>query len=57
MAAAPLVPANWELPSELRVRLGSTVGSQRIMKSDGHLLVVAHDVPDANEMTRRGILY
>lgn len=57
MAAAPLVPANWELPSELKNRLGSMVGSQRIMQSDGHLLVIAHDVPDANEMTRRGILY
>ncbi len=57
MATSPLVPANWQLPDHLRHRLGSSVGRQRLMISEGHILIVAHQVPTANETTRRGVLF
>ncbi|MEZ6134552.1 MAG: hypothetical protein R3C53_06555 [Pirellulaceae bacterium] len=57
MAQAPLVPATWQLPDYFRKRLGSTVGRQRFMEHDGHLLLVMHQVPLAGETTRRGVLF
>ena len=56
MASGPLVPPNWQLPSELRRRLGLSVGRQRIMEHEGHLVIVAHDVPSPGEDQRRGVL-
>lgn len=55
--AAPLVPSNWQLPEYFRGRLGSTVGKQRLMQFEDHLLIVAHRVPAADESTRRGVLF
>jgi hypothetical protein len=57
MSSPPLVPALWQLPDAFRRRLGNSVGRQRIMMDDGHLLIVAHEVPTANQPTRRGILF
>jgi hypothetical protein len=58
MAAPPLVPANWSsFPDEFRQRLGTTVGRQRTMVSDSELLIVAHEVPKADEVSRRGVLF
>ncbi len=58
MAQPPLIPANWtSFPDEFRSRLGSTVGRQRCMHAEGHLLIVAHYVPEPDEATRRGILF
>lgn len=58
MAQATLIPANWSsFPDEFRQRLGTTVGRQRCMQSEGHLLIVAHLVPEHDETTRRGILF
>lgn len=57
MAQAPLIPATWQLPDEFRQRLGSTVGRQRLMKAHSDLLIVAHHVPEPDEVGRRGILF
>lgn len=58
MVHTQLVPPNWSsFPDEFRNRLGTTVGRQRCMQSEGHLLIVAHLVPEHDEATRRGILF
>lgn len=57
MVQPPLVPVAWELPEDFRRRLGSTVGRQRAMHDEGHLLLVLHLVPEASEDTRRGVLF
>ena len=58
MVQALLVPSAWSsLPEEFRDRLGTTVGRQRCMRSEGQLLIVAHLVPEHDEASRRGILF
>ena len=58
MVQAPLIPANWtSFPDEFRNRLGTTVGRQRSMDAEGHLLIVAHLVPEHDEVSRRGVLF
>ena len=58
MPSKPLIPSNWaSFPDEFRNRLGSTVGRQRIMQSEQDLLVVAHQVPEHDELGRRGVLF
>lgn len=57
MAQPPLIPSTWQLPDELRVRLGTSVGRQRFMKADQDYLIVSHHVPEADEVHRRGILF
>jgi len=49
-----LLPADWDLPSSLRARLGHTVGRQRVMHEGGHLLIVVHRVPDPSVDERTG---
>jgi hypothetical protein len=53
------IPHNWtDFPEELRLRLGTYVGRQRFMSTpENHCLIVAHYVPDADEVGRRGILF
>lgn len=55
--AEPLLPAAWKVPQEFRERLGDDVGRQRLMESEGHLLLVLHSPPRADEHFRRGRLY
>ncbi len=57
MAHAPLIPNAWQVPDEFRRRLGSTVGRQRAMQSEGHLLLVLHLVPEADQDSRHGVLF
>jgi hypothetical protein len=56
MANPPLLPLTWNVPDVFRQRLGSTIGKQRTMEADGHLLLVVHQPPQAGENTRRGRL-
>lgn len=49
-----LLPPMWQLPEEFRQRMGSTAGRQRLMEADGHLLLVLHTVPGADDTTRAG---
>jgi hypothetical protein len=52
-----LVPAQWEIPQEFRLRLGDEVGRQRLMISDGHLLLILHAPALPGEFNRKGRLY
>jgi hypothetical protein len=54
MEKASLLPADWNIPVKLRDRLGSTAGRQRLLLEDGHLLLVLHAAPGADEIGRRG---
>lgn len=54
---APLLPATWEVPAEFRERLGETVGRQRLMSSEGHLLLVTHKPPKPDEDERQPRLF
>ena len=56
MAPAPLLPLTWNVPELFRQRLGTTVGKQRTMAADGHLLLVVHLPPAVDERSRRGRL-
>jgi hypothetical protein len=56
MPKSPLPPA-WELPPEIRTRLGEKLGRQRAMFSAGHLLLILHAPPRADENERIGHVY
>jgi Mg2+ and Co2+ transporter CorA len=53
MAKHSYVPKTWELPDAIRRRLGETVGRQRLMDEDGHLLLLLHEPPSAEDDERR----
>ncbi len=43
------IPKTWDLPGSIRRRLGATVGKQRLMNEDGHLLLLLHQPPRAED--------
>ncbi|MEX2306406.1 MAG: hypothetical protein WD738_02375 [Pirellulales bacterium] len=49
-----LLPADWTVPAHLRSRLGTIAGRQRVLHEDGHLLLVLHAPPGADDTHRRG---
>lgn len=49
MEKATYIPKTWDLPESIRKRLGATVGKQRLMNEDGHLLLLLHQVPRAED--------
>lgn len=49
MAKADYIPKTWDLPEAIRKRLGETVGKQRLMYEDGHMLVLLHQLPKAED--------
>ncbi len=48
------IPDSWDLPDSIRRRLGDSVGKQRIMDEDGHLLLLLHAPPTAADDEVRG---
>ena len=54
MKPASILPAVWDVPQIFRDRLGSSVGRQRTMEADGHLLVVLHAPPKHGDDKREG---
>lgn len=52
-----VVPKLWNLPEALRNRLGREAGPQRAMLEEGHLLLILHQLPEAEEPTRRAALF
>jgi hypothetical protein len=56
MPKSPL-PPSWELPAEIRSRLGEKLGRQRAMFAAGHLLLILHAPPRADENERVGHVY
>jgi len=55
MAVRSLLPPAWNVPSLFRERLGDSVGKQRLMQAERHLLLVLHGPPknDSNERVGR----
>jgi Mg2+ and Co2+ transporter CorA len=53
MTAKSSLPSLWELPEELRSRLGQRAGRQRVLSAAGHLLLVLHAPPKSNVARRR----
>lgn len=53
----PLIPSGWQIPDALRHRLGDSVGRQRVMEAEGHLLVILHEPPAGLETTRIGRIF
>jgi hypothetical protein len=49
-----ILPADWEIPASLRGRLGTAAGRQRVLEEEGHLILVLHAPPSADEVGRRG---
>ena len=54
MTDSTSLPAEWEIPQVFRDRLGDQVGRQRTMEAQGHLLLVLHEPPEAEQDERRG---
>jgi hypothetical protein len=55
---AMIIPPTWNLPEAIRTRLGqSTVGRQRAIVEDGHLLLVLHKPPGPDDRNREGALF
>ena len=52
-----VIPSEWSIPQEIRIRLGSSVGRQRPMLADGHLLLVTHAPPKPEDHGRVGRLF
>ena len=49
MEKAIYIPKTWDLPETIRKRLGESVGKQRMMNEDGHILLLLHQVPKAED--------
>ncbi|MEX2186968.1 MAG: hypothetical protein WD875_09250 [Pirellulales bacterium] len=49
-----ILPAVWDIPQVFRDRLGARPGRQRAMVHDGHVLLVLHRPPKADEEDRAG---
>ncbi|MEZ4463690.1 MAG: CorA family divalent cation transporter [bacterium] len=54
---SPLLPSSWELPDAIIRRVGDTVGRQRAMIAEGHLLLLLHAVPGPDVADRHGALF
>ncbi len=54
---AKLLPNNWTVPDRFRARLGAQAGRQRVMLHEGHMLLVLHDLPGADEAGRRASFF
>lgn len=52
-----ILPANWQIPDAIRNRLGHEAGPQRSMLEDGHLLVIVHRMPSADERARVPVFF
>jgi hypothetical protein len=54
---AKLLPHTWTVPDRFRARLGAQAGRQRAMLHEGHLLLILHDTPGADETERRASFF
>lgn len=57
MEPKSLLPSTWEVPELFRHRIGSGPGRQRAMFAEGHLLLVLHAPPKADQEEREGRLF
>lgn len=57
MAPRSPLPEVWRVPPVFRQRIRESIGRQRIMEADGHLLLVLHAPPKADEEQRTARLF
>ena len=50
-------PRIWGIPTEIRRRLSGRVGRQRVLASEGHLVMVLHPVPNRNCPRQPGVYF
>lgn len=51
------LPKLWDIPAAIRNRLGREAGPQRAMLEEGHLLIILHHPPGADERARKPALF
>lgn len=51
------IPPGWDIPLDIRVRLGDRSGWQRELCSDGHLVLVLHKVPTGRKLQRESVYF
>ena len=54
MTKRSILPPGWDIPQEMKDRLGDKVGRQRAMLCEGHLLLILHRPPTPDEDERKG---
>ena len=54
MGNKSLLPATWDVPQVFRDRLGNSVGRQRLMQAEGHLLLILHLPAEPDTVERQG---
>ena len=54
MSMNSVLPAVWNVPEQIRARLGEQAGRQRAMSADGHLVIVLHAPPGPEDDQRVG---
>lgn len=57
MSERILLPKLWALPEIFRRRMGEDVGRQRLMREEGQLLVILHQIPRAEDKGRRAGIF
>jgi hypothetical protein len=51
------IPHDWHVPGTFLKRLGDSVGRQRAMQAEGHLLLILHEPPVPGVAERKGRLF
>lgn len=52
------LPQSWKLPDTIKRRFGQrSVGKQRAMLEQGHLLLILHKIPQSQEREREGVFF
>lgn len=51
------IPVGWDLPLGIASRLGSSVGRQRVLVDEGHLLLILHRLPTPDSAVREGVYF
>lgn len=55
---AKVIPSTWEgVPQTIVERFGDQAGRQRVMFHEGHLVIVAHLVPGADDIERKAAVF
>ncbi|MBK8697661.1 MAG: hypothetical protein IPN17_36780 [Deltaproteobacteria bacterium] len=49
---AQVIPDAWQVPARIRQRVGVQAGRQRAIVEEGHLLLILHELPKDDEVTR-----
>jgi Mg2+ and Co2+ transporter CorA len=53
----PLIPSRWQVPQVFEQRLGEKPGRQRLMKAEGHLLLILHKLPTPGAEEREARIF